>query len=70
MACVYQLPGENQLYSWMVLIKRNSDVCPGVGMTMRVASVQGGVNAYRGTSLIRNSLPLGTFSSPMPRDLW
>ena len=25
---------------------------------------------YRGTSLIRNSAPLGPYSSPMPRDLW
>ena len=26
--------------------------------------------AYRGTSLIRNSPPVGIYSSPMPRDLW
>ena len=27
-------------------------------------------DVYRGTSLIRNSAPLGPYSSPMPRDLW
>ena len=26
--------------------------------------------AYRGTSLIRNTPPVGPYSSPMPRDLW
>ena len=26
--------------------------------------------SYRGTSLIRNTPPVGTYSSPMPRDLW
>ena len=25
---------------------------------------------YRGTSLIRNSPPLGPYSRPMPRNLW
>ena len=25
---------------------------------------------YRGTPLIRNRLPLGAYSRPMPRDLW
>ena len=25
---------------------------------------------YRGTSLIRNTPPVGPYSSPMPRDLW
>ena len=25
---------------------------------------------YRGTSLIKNSAPLGPYSSPMPRPLW
>ena len=25
---------------------------------------------YRGTSLIRNSLPLGPYSRPVPRALW
>ena len=25
---------------------------------------------YRGTSLIRNTPPVGTYNSPMPRDLW
>ena len=25
---------------------------------------------YRGTSLIRNTSPVGPYSSPLPRDLW
>ena len=25
---------------------------------------------YRGTSFIRNNLPVGTYRSLMPRDLW
>jgi len=30
----------------------------------------GGLQGYRGTSLIRNTPPIGPYSSPMPRDLW
>ena len=29
-----------------------------------------GMRAYRGTSLIRNTSPVGPYGSPMPRDLW
>jgi len=29
-----------------------------------------GICAPRGTSLIRNTPPVGPYSSPMPRDLW
>ena len=28
------------------------------------------VGCYRGTSLTRNSPPIGPYSSPMSRDLW
>ena len=28
------------------------------------------LDAYSGSSLIRNNPPVGTYSSPMPRDLW
>ena len=28
------------------------------------------VPLYRGTSLMRNSLPLGPYSRPVPRNLW
>jgi len=30
----------------------------------------GRLNPYRGTSLIRNSAPLGSYSRPVPRALW
>jgi hypothetical protein len=29
-----------------------------------------GVSDYRGTSLVRNSSPLGPYTRPMPRALW
>ena len=32
--------------------------------------ISSSVSVYRGTSLIRNSAPLGSYSRTMPRDLW
>jgi len=39
-------------------------------LLLRAHTCENCSNQYRGTSLIRNSAPVGPYSSPMPRDLW
>ena len=39
-------------------------------LSFNLAAFTQGPPMYRGTSLIRNRLPLGPYSRPMPRVLW
>ena len=39
-------------------------------MLLSLNTLRGAVRAYRGTSLIRNSTPLGPYSRTMPGALW
>ena len=43
---------------------------PGTDAVSPAGQGDGGGTVYRGTSLIRNTPLVGSYSSPMPRDLW